>query len=1158
MASRGTLETLLLELSKVLKPLATAAKRAPVPQGIIDLAADAGLDLNEILVDATPLTAFSTAFGNAYAFLEPIAESGEIGDLSQVPALFDSLRVALDKIDELDDLQIRPEADPDLAQVGRRVLEFLLVNYLRRYRRPVYHLLLLGGAVEEAKPKERKPAKLDLAVLPKLLQDPLGVFRTTYKWGTNDFNAYLLLTRLQALGWYIGVPGVLHYPGSADATALGSDPTQPDPDMQLRFPILVLERAGVAAQVGLSLLPLRATAARLPGLALVPFGAGSVSESIELGAQWWFTMQVAADVTVPYGFTMRPDGVELASLGPGAPPPEVDLSAAIERRTPSPESRVLVGNPEGARIEIGTIGLRFGASYDGDLDFMVELAIQRGRVAVEATDADGFLKRILPPKGIVAPFDMTLGWSSKEGLYFRGGAELKVDLTVNMSILGVLEVNVISIALKLAPEGMKLAGAATVRVRLGPLTIAVEEIGVSAEFTFPSQGGNLGPLNAALGFKPPKGAGLVIDASAVIGGGYLFFDFEKEQYAGVLELSIQSTLSLKAVGLLTTRMPDGSSGFSLVIIITADFPPIQLGFGFSLLGVGGLLGANRTMVVDVLRSGLKNGTLGSVLFPKNVVANAPKILSDLQAIFPPAPGRFVIGPMVKLVWGTPAIITLELGIVIELPSPVQLVLLGRLLVVLPEEKSAIIFLQLDVLGEFAFATADVRITATLYDSRIAAFALTGDMALRANFGASPAFALAVGGFHPRFQPPPDFPPLERLALTLSDSDNPRLRLETYFAVTSNTIQFGARLDVYAAREGIPFVGTLSVEAMLSFDALFRFEPFEFMAEMRGMAALKHNGKTVVGLEFDFSLTGPAPLHAWGSATLHFLGKHRIAVDMAIGAPQPQPPLPPGDPQGGLMAELARQGNWSARVPAAAAGGGSMLVTFRSVQPGTDVLVHPLGELTVRQKTVPFGVEIQKFGATKPAGARRFEVTRVTLDGTAVPAAGWQSVYDHFAPGEFFALSDDEKLARPAYESLKSGLTVGIGGLTVDATDASKVVEATIEYETAVVDEPDKPSRALADQPLDAALLEVLAQRGAAAASPLRMTGAAKFAGPPQRIVVREPAYAVAASDDLKAPGVGVPGVTAPTGTSYTEMEEARRKSTGGGRLQTVGAHEVLE
>jgi len=50
---------------------------------------------------------------------------------------------------------------------------------------------------------------------------------------------------------------------------------------------------------------------------------------------------------------------------------------------------------------------------------------------------------------------------------------------------------------------------------------------------------------------------------------------------------------LTAFGLLTTKLPDGKDGFSLVISILAEFQPIQIGFGFALTGVGGLIGINR-------------------------------------------------------------------------------------------------------------------------------------------------------------------------------------------------------------------------------------------------------------------------------------------------------------------------------------------------------------------------------------------------------------------------------------------------------------------------------------------------------------------------------------------------------------------------------------
>jgi hypothetical protein len=85
---------------------------------------------------------------------------------------------------------------------------------------------------------------------------------------------------------------------------------------------------------------------------------------------------------------------------------------------------------------------------------------------------------------------------------------------------------------------------------------------------------------------------LAIDAPAVVGGGYLRFDPQKAEYSGILQLEVAETIAVKAIGLLTTRMPDGSQGFSLVIIMSAEgFAPIQLGFGFTLTGIGGCWGS---------------------------------------------------------------------------------------------------------------------------------------------------------------------------------------------------------------------------------------------------------------------------------------------------------------------------------------------------------------------------------------------------------------------------------------------------------------------------------------------------------------------------------------------------------------------------------------
>ena len=76
----------------------------------------------------------------------------------------------------------------------------------------------------------------------------------------------------------------------------------------------------------------------------------------------------------------------------------------------------------------------------------------------------------------------------------------------------------------------------------------------------------------------------------------------------------------------------------------------------------------------------------------------------------------------------------------------------------------------------------------------------------------------LGGFHPEYEPPPiALPDLRRLSIQLLTGNNPRLGLETYFAITSNTVQFGARLELYAA------ASKFNVYGFMSFDVLLRFK-----------------------------------------------------------------------------------------------------------------------------------------------------------------------------------------------------------------------------------------------------------------------------------------------------------------------------------------------
>ncbi len=452
----------------------------------------------------------------------------------------------------------------------------------------------------------------------------------------------------------------------------------------------------------------------------------------------------------------------------------------------------------------------------------------------------------------------------------------------------------------------------------------------------------------------------------------------------------------------------------MVIIIAEGFAPIQLGFGFALTGIGGLLAINRTFDEEALRAGLKNHTLDSVMFPKDPIRNAPQILSNLNKVFPPANGHHLFGPMVQIAWGTPPLITADLAVVLEFGARLRLLILAQVVAILPKRENDLVRLQMDAVGVIDFDQGTAALDATLYDSRLLKkFVLTGDMAMRLKWEGSPNFALAVGGLHPAFNPPANFPKLERIAINLSSGDNPRIRCEAYFALTANTVQFGARAELYASASGF------SIHGEIGFDVLIQLDPFQFLAEFYAQVQLKRGSSNLFKVRVEGALAGPRPLHVKAKATFEILWWDvSIRVDKTLVGGE-KPPLPePIDVLPRLKEALGNPGNWVGQLPA----GQRPMVTLREKpRAATEVLLHPLGTLTVKQSVVPLDIDISRFGQAAPAGARRFTISSVSLGEHSQTT---EPVKEFFAPAQFFEMSDDEKLSRPSFEPMAAGVSIG--------------------------------------------------------------------------------------------------------------------------------------
>jgi len=1083
---------LLEEVEDLFLPLEEAARE---PDLIFKLLRRLGWEVDDLVPAATTL---SSSFGSIIKALDQVRSVAGNGS-PDFGAVAQALRESSTIPDAVKNLRQQMEAAlpavaNDLATLPVELLEMLFVDWMRRRCPLAFTASVAAGLIEPQIVSERlntarrvlrQPVmliRLRFERLSQWITDPLGQVRTR-------FGVESLVTEADARAYAMRV-----FPLVANLMlALGAEPTMgrgpglcrlSDQDELALAHILSVHWQppfddAVAANIGVNIAALSAAEAG-PGIMFMPFGTTAFNVT---GGGWTGRGELGGTVDALF---LKPSGAEFPGGG------TAEFVGALQVVRSGANNRF--GSANGTRLELGDVSFKAQFRVTPTArELGALLDISKAGFFVSGGDGDGFLQQVLPKDGLHMDFDLAIGWSNTRGLYVRGGAGLEATLPIHKELLGVLKVDSVYLALRTKGVDIEAVAAATASISLGPLKVTVERMGLRALVTFPQSGGNLGVVNLELGFKPPNGAGLTINAGIVVGGGYLFFDEQKQQYAGVVQLEIAEILNITAVGLITTQMPDGSPGFSLLVLIAAQFsPPIQLGYGFTLNGLGGLLGVNRTAAVDVLRAGLRSGTLGSVLFPVDPVHNAARIVSDLGAVFPPAEGRFVFGPMAILGWGPKTLIMLQLGLVLELPEPVRLLILGRLLVVLPEEKHAVVRLQLDSLGVIDFATGDVSLDAVLYDSEIKGFTITGEMALRANFGASPGFLVAVGGFHPAFKAPTGFPSLQRVAISLATGDNPRLRLAAYMALTTNTVQFGALLDLYAR------LGEFSVEGHLGFDALIQFNPFGLVASLGAMVAVKSSGRVLLGVMLDMGLTGPTPWHAWGKARFQIL-LFPVTVEFSVQVGEAQPPSLPAPVQ---LRPLLREAledphNWATQLPR----GEHPLVVLRAQPQGTAMLVHPLADLQVSQRVVPLECKITRFGNTVPEGERRFSLGIVDRAGE-VRTEGVGPVCDFFAPAQFHEMSDDEKLSAPAFEKHPSGIRFAMQGYDC----GTPVVEDEMLYEESTI-----PATAAAGVPgavasavpaaaplmaepyaLTTAFVTRVTPTGAVGLAPLHHTGRAKY------------------------------------------------------------------
>jgi hypothetical protein len=988
-----------------------------------------------------------------------------------------------------------------------QLIDYALIDYLESKRPEIYGILSALGIIVIQYKRSQSPYRIPYinrairwSVLHHIICDPQQFPKYAYGWNEDTYNGLQLLDALECFFRGIRVVTRRLQPAS-ELEALRAITGEPLYISLVSWPDL---------DVGLEFYRVEKGLNSDTGLVLVPYIIGDAKEEVEVTD--YLSLKIDSDIQIAHNIGIEAKsagGIEV--FGISTPTPQ-NGKASITVSVHPGGGIFMVGDPKGDQLSAESARIKLALVLkDGKSDLSTEIGLYGVHFIYGAGDGDGFVSKILSSKKIDAQFDLIMGLQTGRGIYFQGNGKFDLNFAIHKA-LGPLLID--SLRLSLLPDKgeVPLALSTTIGAKLGPVNVLVKDLGIIVKFSC-SQDGTYSSLeDITIGFKPPTGASLVIDAEGITGGGSLNFDDRNEFYSGGLQLNFEK-IGLTAIGFIATK-----PNFAMLISIGATFtPPIQLSFGFMLCGVGGLIAVNHTVSVDALRAGLRNRTLDSILFPEDAIRDADKIIGDLQAVFPAKEGRYIIGPMVKCTWGSDSLIQMDLCVIVELPQPLRIIILGQIVAIAPGKGDPIIEIHLDVLGVIDFGAKSLAIDATLYDSKILEYALWGDAALRLTWGDNPQFIMSIGGFHPRFAPPANFPVLRRLTLALSKGSELQLTCETYLAITPNSFQFGANCQLYAE------AGPAQISGHLGFDTLIYFSPFSFEVDLSAGMSIKIEGKKLAGISVKLNLSGPTPWHARGKAKIEVLfidatvrfsctwGRSSAAVLEAV------------DPLEKFKDALSLRENWGGHLPA-----GGRTETLRLPQETQAVaILHPAERFEVRQNVVPLGIALSKYGNAPIKGHTQFEITEVgfitTENGEDVEhKLDIELVDGYFSRAQFEDLTDDQKLSFPSFEKMPCGVAVKTDDFEGFIGEFETV---DVEYEPVYigVDDASIPGdEAMKPQPLDWKYAESFIAGSAAAKCPMRTTGHQKFSvssNDRQHVRIIDEEYCVVQSSNLRQDGL---------------------------------------
>ncbi len=500
----GTLESLALALAGLLAPLGERIEEGNM-RGLL---AELGLQFPDAFDGINTIDSAGQTIAGTIRQLPPkisaLVAAIEAEDYGQIVSLsFQLVDIVGKTVDNIDKLATAiknaggstgipaGEVTTFANELPEKLIQYLIVTNMERVPGLAETLDFIGvvdrstgnaGSVDPNKPPFTRH-ELHIDALIDFLQDPKAQLQTLYGWDSPGFTGDALLNQIASILTKAGMPAIV--------------------DTSVSPPVLDIFFVEISPATDLNPKGLRI----------------AIAEQFGIGNSGTFTLD---DLTIETGFDASFDvGTEI-TVQPGDKinviPPSGDfkgdafikLTAGKADGTPY----IILGQANGSRIEAKQFSARAGAGFawTGDHaegEFTILGEVKKGKIFIGMDEADGFLGTILSGIKVESEFDLGLGYSTSDGVFFTGSSTLDIQLPLHVA-LGPVELNALTISVGLSPAGFPIGLAVDIKAMLGPLQAVVEQIGIEATLSLPpGQDGNLGVVDFSLGFQAAQRRGPV-------------------------------------------------------------------------------------------------------------------------------------------------------------------------------------------------------------------------------------------------------------------------------------------------------------------------------------------------------------------------------------------------------------------------------------------------------------------------------------------------------------------------------------------------------------------------------------------------------------------------------------------------------------------------